>query len=289
MKAFPEKKSLIKLRNGNRIGYAIYGNKKNFPIFYFHGWPGSRFELKNIPLKKKNCFIIALERPGYGISNPISKFKILDWPKIVLEVANKLKIKKFSIIGVSGGAPFALACANTIKNKRLKSIAIVCALAPNKAKGMDKGRVGMLLNFGRKPFISWLIFNFLRVRLLNGNLEKSFNKWKNKISLPEIDLKLFTIDRGKRLMENFKEAVKHGTTGVHRDANLYSNYWGFKLKNIKKKIFVWHGDKDLTVPIITNKYYKKKLKNKKIFIKPNEGHFSICYNFMNDIIQQVSE
>ena len=289
MKSFPEKKSLIKLRNGNRIGYAIYGNKKNFPIFYFHGWPGSRFELKNIPLKKKKCFIIALERPGYGISDPISKFKILDWPKIVLEVANKLKIKKFSIIGVSGGAPFALACANTIKNKRLKSIAIVCALAPSKAKGMNKGRVGMLLNLGRKPFISWLIFNFLRVRLLNGNLEKSFNKWKNKISLPEIDLKLFTIDRGKRLMENFKEAVKNGTKGVHRDANLYSNYWGFKLKNIKKKIFVWHGDKDLTVPIITNKYYKKKLKNKEIFIKPNEGHFSICYNFMNDIIQQVSE
>ena len=289
MKAFPKKESLIKLRNGNKIGYAIYGNKKNFPIFYFHGWPGSRFELKNIPLKKKKCFIIALERPGYGISDPISKFKILDWPKIVLEVANKLKIKKFSIIGVSGGAPFALACANTIKNKRLKSIAIVCALAPNKAKGMDKGRVGMLLNFGRKPFISWLIFNFLRMRLLNGNLEKSFNKWKNKIPLPEIDLKLFTMDRGRRLMENFKEAVKHGITGVHRDANLYSNYWGFKLKNIKKKIFVWHGDKDLTVPIITNKYYKKKLKNKKIFIKPNEGHFSICYNFMNDIIQQVSE
>ena len=289
MKSFPEKKSLIKLRNGNNIGYAIYGNKKNFPIFYFHGWPGSRFELKNIPLKKKKCFIIALERPGYGISDPISKFKILDWPKIVLEVANKLKIKKFSIIGVSGGAPFALACANTIKNKRLKSIAIVCALAPSKAKGMNKGRVGMLLNLGRKPFISWLIFNFLRVRLLNGNLEKSFNKWKNKIPLPEIDLKLFTIDRGRRLMENFKEAVKHGITGVHRDANLYSNYWGFKLKNIKKKIFVWHGDKDLTVPIITNKYYKKKLKNKEIFIKPNEGHFSICYNFMNDIIQQVSE
>ena len=162
-------------------------------------------------------------------------------------------------------------------------------MAPSKAKGMNKDRVGMLLNLGRKPFISWLIFNFLRVRLLNRNLEKSFNKWKNKISLPEIDLNLFTIDRGRRLMENFKESVKHGITGVHRDANLYSNYWGFKLKNIKKKIFVWHGGKDLTVPIITNKYYKKKLKNKKIFIKPNEGHFSICYNFMNDIIQQVSE
>ena len=288
MKSFPEKKSLIKLRRGNHIGYAIYGNKKNFPIFYFHGWPGSRFELKNIPLKKKKCFVIALERPGYGISDPISNFKIIDWPKIILEVANKLKIKNFSIIGVSGGAPFALACANTIKNKRLKSIAIVCPLAPNKAKGMNKGRVGMLVNYGKKPFLSWLILNLLRTSLLNSNLEKSFNRLKNKIPLPKADLKLFTIDRGKRLIENFKEAVKHGTTGVHRDAHLYSNDWGFKLKNIKKKIFIWHGDKDLTVPIITNKYYKKKLKNKKIFIKSNEGHFSICYNFMNDIIQQVS-
>ena len=129
----------------------------------------------------------------------------------------------------------------------------------------------------------------LRTYLLNCNIKKSFNRLKNKIPLPKEDLKLFTIDRGKKLIENFKEAVKHGTAGVHKDICLYSNDWGFKLKNIKKKIFIWHGDKDLTVPIITNKYYKKKLKNKKIFIKINEGHFSICYNFMNDIIQKVSE
>jgi len=289
MKSFPEKKSLIKLRNGNKIGYSVYGNKKKFPIFYFHGWPGSRCELKSIPLKKKKCFIIALERPGYGISDPISNFKITDWPKIVLEVANKLKIKNFSIIGVSGGAPFALACANTIKSKILKSVAIVCGLAPHHVKGMNKGRVGMLLNYGKKTFISWLLINFLRMSLLNSNLEKNFYRWKNNTPLSKADLKLFTIDKGIKLMENFKEAVKYGTTGVHRDANLYSKDWGFKLKNIKRKIFVWHGDKDLTVPIITNKYYKKVLKNKKIFIKSNEGHFSICYNYMNDIIQQVSE
>ena len=180
MKSFPEKEFLINLRNGKKVGYAIYGNKKNFPIFYFHGWPGSRFELKNIPLKKEKCFIIALERPGYGISDPISNFKILDWPKIVLEVANKLKIKKFSIIGVSGGAPFALACANTIKNKRLKSIALVCPLAPSKAEGMNKGRIGVFINYGNKPFLSWLILNILRTYLLNCNFKKSFNRLKKK-------------------------------------------------------------------------------------------------------------
>ena len=288
MKTFPEKKSLIKLRNGINIGYAIYGNKKNFPIFYFHGWPGSRFELKNIPLKKRKCYLIALERPGYGISDPIPKFKILDWPKIILEVANKLKIKKFSIIGVSGGAPFALACAYSIKNNKLKSVAIVCGLAPREARGMDNGRVGLLLYYGKKPILSWFLLNFIRGRLLKSNLENNFLRWKKKIPLPESDSRLFTINRGIKLIKNFKEALKHGTAGVHREAQLYAKDWNFNIKDIKKKIFVWHGASDLTVPVIISEYYKMKLKNKEIFIKSNEGHFSICYNFMNDIIHQVS-
>ena len=288
MKSIPEKKSLIKLGNGFSVGYSIYGDKKNFPIFYFHGWPGSRFELKNIPLIKKKCYLIALERPGYGISDPIPKFTILDWPKIVTEVSEKLKIKRFSIIGVSGGAPFALACAHLINKKKLKSVAIVCGLGPSEAKGMHKGRVGLLLYYGKKPILSWFLLNFIRGRLLKRNLENNFVRWKKKIPLPTSDSKLFTLERGLKLMKNFKEALKYGITGVHRDAQLYSNDWNFKVKNIKKKIFVWHGTSDLTVPVSISQYYKSNLKNKEMFIKSNEGHFSICYNFMNDIIRQVS-
>ena len=61
MKFLPKKDSLIKLRNGTSIGYAIYGNKKKFPVFYFHGWPGSRLELRNIPLKKDVSAILKWE------------------------------------------------------------------------------------------------------------------------------------------------------------------------------------------------------------------------------------
>jgi len=288
MKSIQKKNSFLYLRNKKRIGYAVYGNPKNFPIFYFHGWPGSRFELKNVPLKKKSCYVIAIERPGYGLSDPILNFKILDWPKIVIEVANYFKIKKFSIIGVSGGAPFAMSCAYAIKRNRLKSVAIICGLAPHNAKGMDKGKVGLLLNYGKKPILSWILLTFIRYQLLNAKLEKSFIKLKNKIPLPKPDLKLFTFNRGVKLIKNFQYAVKYGITGVHRDARLYANDWNFDLKKIKKKIFIWHGIKDLTVPVVTSKFYNTKLKNNELFIKSNEGHFSICYNYMNDIIEQVS-
>ena len=66
--------------------------------------------------------------------------------------------RNFSIIGVSGGAPFASACGYSIKNKRLKYVAIVCGLAPHTAKGMDKGRIGLLIQLRKKPIVSWFLF-----------------------------------------------------------------------------------------------------------------------------------
>ena len=62
-------------------------------------------------------------------------------------------------------------------NKRLKKVAIVCGIAPHNAKGMNKGRIGMLLHYGKKPIVSWLLLNFLRTRMLNSNLEQSFYRW----------------------------------------------------------------------------------------------------------------
>ena len=61
MKKGFESKSSIKLNNGKRIGLAIYGETKLFPVFYFHGWPGSRLELENLPINKKNVILLPLK------------------------------------------------------------------------------------------------------------------------------------------------------------------------------------------------------------------------------------
>ena len=75
-------RSSIKLNNGKKIGLALYGNPNLFPVFYFHGWPGSRLELKNIPIVRKSIVAkkpikrgeqflednLTVKRPGMGIS-----------------------------------------------------------------------------------------------------------------------------------------------------------------------------------------------------------------------------
>lgn len=36
----------IKLQDGRVLGYAEYGSPEGLPVFYFHGFPGSRLDLK---------------------------------------------------------------------------------------------------------------------------------------------------------------------------------------------------------------------------------------------------
>ena len=58
--------------------------------------------------------LIGLDRPGIGRSDAKAGYRLLDWPDDVVEVADQLGIERFAVEGLSGGGPFALACAYTI-------------------------------------------------------------------------------------------------------------------------------------------------------------------------------
>lgn len=45
MKYVSRENNIIKLKDGRILGYAEYGNPDGKPLFSFHGWPSSRFQL----------------------------------------------------------------------------------------------------------------------------------------------------------------------------------------------------------------------------------------------------
>ncbi|MFH5800912.1 alpha/beta fold hydrolase [Haladaptatus sp. CMAA 1911] len=73
--------------------------------------------------------ILAPDRPGVGESDPILGRGLLDWPTDVVQLADELDVDEFAVIGVSGGGPYALACAYTIP-ERLTAVTIVSGVAP---------------------------------------------------------------------------------------------------------------------------------------------------------------
>src|SRR2546429_8369047 len=105
----PQNDKVISLIDGRTLGYAEYGDPNGKPVFFFHGLPGSRRQRHpddSIAIEL-GARIIAIDRPGYGLSDFQQGRKLLDWPDDVAPPAHSLKIHQIAAIGVSvGGAYF---------------------------------------------------------------------------------------------------------------------------------------------------------------------------------------
>ena len=132
----------IKLKDGRLLGYTEYGAREGKPVFYFHGFPGSRldwpFSDADDSATQLNARIIAVDRPGMGLSDFKPGRKILDWPDDVIELADALQVDHFGVLGISGGGPYATTCAYKIP-ERLTTTAIVSGMGPLEAPRIKEG------------------------------------------------------------------------------------------------------------------------------------------------------
>src|SRR4030042_1364722 len=110
---------IIQLRDGRRLGFADFGDPKGKPIFYFPGGLGSRLQVQPTDAQplKAGVRLIAVDRPGMGLSDFKRGRKIIDWPEDVRQLAEALALDQFAVMGVSAGGPYALACAYRIPER----------------------------------------------------------------------------------------------------------------------------------------------------------------------------
>lgn len=261
----------LELLDGRTLGYAEYGDSKGRPLFYFHGWPSSRFQGERFDdvAKKLRVRVISIDRPGYGLSTYYEGRTLLDFCDDVVFLADKLNIKKFSVVGVSGGGPFAAAMAYKIPN-RLQKVGIVVGLAPTWVPGILSGmsftgKIGWA-NYSKFPFLAHLgaKYHDLDAKYFSG----LFSKFEFRAKVDQAVLKSLK-DEAKR---NKKEAFKQGSKGAEKDLVLYTKDWGFRLEDIKAKVYLFYGDADKNVPIVMGKYYASHIKGAKLIVYPNEGH-----------------
>lgn len=85
-----------------------WGDPGGRPLLYFHGWPGSREgRLGGEAAKAKGVRMIALDRPGMGLSDYQLRRSLVDWPDDVIQVTAALGLDRFAMLGISTGTPYA--------------------------------------------------------------------------------------------------------------------------------------------------------------------------------------
>jgi len=224
----------IRLKGGRILGFAEYGDPKGKPLFYFHGWPASRLNaaIYDTLSKRLHIRIIAPDRPGFGLSDFQRDRTLLDWPGDVVSLADYLKIKKFAVMGVSGGGPYAADCAYKIPH-RLTKTGIVVGLGqirgPESVKGLLWiGKIGWL-NFGKHP---WLRKSSTYVQYLNCRY--NLFSWMNQYTWGKADRKQLSQPAlSNRLTETIRDAFRGGYRGPELDLKLYTTDWRFRLEDIR--------------------------------------------------------
>jgi len=257
------------------MGYAEYGSPNGFPVYLFHGNPGSRLCWGFMPGSPflPSIRIIAPDRPGYGLTE--LKTKALEkWPYDIIELADHLGINKFSVFAPSGGGPYALACAWKIPD-RLASVGIFGSVGPN----VPEATTGVI----RSLKLLWKISNPLYglVKLQMRIMAYLFRKNPVKFLLRLRDLELSEWDKQvfdrpeiqNLFIRDLAEAYKQNGVGSAYDTTIPAN-WPIPLDQIEMKVHVWQTKPDGLTGNMAG-YISEQLPYSELRVIPNAGHLWI--------------
>jgi len=286
----------LKLDDDRLLGYIETGDLKGKPLILFHGLHSSRLEAKCIEseMYTRGIRLICFDRPGMGLSTFQENRNVLDIVDDTIALIEHLGIKKFSVLGVSSGAKYALACAFKIP-QRLYSCNILSGASPMELLTDDMPKFNRFFITLIQYFPS-LIYSVYW--LLYGRLSRGVSRSEQFIAnitqvLDDVDKKLFDNKQVKQsLLDAFHESYAQGSKGVAYDASfdIQKSSWGFKLEEIDfKSIHFWHGGLDKGVPFSMTKQMIDKIPHATLKFYPHEGHLSLIFNQIDEVMDLLAK
>lgn len=279
----------LRLRDGRRLGVATYGAANGPAVVYCHGFPASRLEgaFAHEAGERIGARIIAFDRPGYGLSDFAPRRRIADWPADVIDAADSLGLERFAVLGVSGGAPYALACALS-HPERVTALGIVCGLGAASVENLRGFHAFARLSFALArfaPFLSHAINRplgfllrerpHLMVRLLAGTLPRCDRDVLRDPAVRE------------KLAASLREAFRQGAKGAAYELVLYARHHELPYASLRVPLHVFHGDLDTTVPVAVGRRLAQAIPECRAEFYPEEGHYSLPVRYMRQILERL--
>jgi pimeloyl-ACP methyl ester carboxylesterase len=281
----------LTLHDGRTLGYGEFGDPLGRPVILCHGLPASRLDgrLGDAAARRVGVRLVAPDRPGYGYSTFQAARRMVDWPLDVETLADHLGFDRFAVLGVSGGAPYAVACAARLGN-RVSAVGVVCGLGRVDTAGSTTGmrvfsRASLALA-RHAPRLSHLL-NCAIAPALRAN-----PAWITKLlaaTLPAPDAKILSDPEVLEMYSSsFREALRQGGRGAAVDLALHTRRWEADVQSIRAPFYLWHGEVDSTVPVSMGRKLASEVPGCRAMFLPDEGHFSLPVNRIEEILRTLS-
>ncbi|MDB6171397.1 MAG: alpha/beta hydrolase [Chthoniobacteraceae bacterium] len=279
------------LPSGLQIAVAEDGDPDGIPVFFFHGWPASRLQGAGFgpAARQLGLRIVSPDRPGIGLSSYQPKRALLDWPPVVREIARQLGFDRFRILAVSGGGPYALACAYALPE--LVERVVVVSGAPPLGPDVDPKALlpvyrWLLAIHRHQPAVLRQLFHLARPF---ATLRPP--RWIWPVILRFVPKEDRESLRDPAVFEGsfgcYKEAWRAGAHGVVSDAEIYGQSWGFAPQSIQVPVRLWHGKADASFSWHLAEALAAALPNCKTRFIEGEGHYSLPIRCSRAILEDL--
>jgi pimeloyl-ACP methyl ester carboxylesterase len=266
----------VRRGDGSVIAVEVVGEPDAAPVLFCHGLADSRLSAHAFAraAAELGLRIVAPDRPGTGGTDPRPLPRLVDWVEDAALVLDATAAGPAALLGVSGGGPFAAACAAAMPG-RVRSLTLVSALGEPgwPTRGMAPGERFSLEIARRTPaFGGWFLG---RLAWLERRSPRLFLRLATS-ELPDTDREALQ-QPGIRdpFLASYLEAFRRGDGGVAQDLRVLTRPWGFELGSIKVPAFIHHGDADNTVPPQHARLFAEAIPGARLQLHPGYGHFSI--------------
>lgn len=262
--------------DGRVIAVEVAGAADGTPVLLCHGLADSRLAARwfGPAARQLGLRVIAPDRPGSGGTDPRLLRTLADWTQEATSVLDALEIGSAALLGVSGGGPFAAACAARIPD-RVRSLTLVAPLGQPDwpTSGMAPGeRFSLALARHAPDFSGWSMSGLAALARQEPDLFLRLAA----TAQPDVDIRALQQPAMREsFLSCYLEAFSQGSRGVAQDLRVLTRPWGFELAAITAATRIHHGDADRTVPVVHARRYASAIPGAHLHIHPGQGHFSI--------------
>jgi pimeloyl-ACP methyl ester carboxylesterase len=275
----PRSEGRFYLPSGRRLGFAEFGDPSGDPVLWFHGTPGGR---RQFPLlgrraaEKLGLRVIVVGRPGTGLSDPHPYESVADWATDVAHVADALGAERLGVAGLSGGGPYALACAAVEPlASRVAAVAVLGGVVPSVGPdALATGAIELARRFApvlhmlRRPLAETV--NVLMVPLLPV---AHYACQVYATTTPEGDQRVLKDPEMEGMfIDDLVLVAKGRFQGIVDDARLFGRDWGFRFADVTAPVRWWHGDADNIVPLRDAQAAVELLPDAELILRHEESH-----------------
>jgi pimeloyl-ACP methyl ester carboxylesterase len=274
---------LFRTADGRVFEYLALGDPTGQPVVFLHGTPGTAGSA--VLLQDAACRhgvrLLSLSRPGYGATTTTAP-GLMSVAQDVGEVASGLGIEEFTVLGVSGGGPYALAAGATLKT-RVPHILVAAGPAPYHeiapqvlapedlealdllAKGDVVGAVAMVTAGVRRDFD---LLTELPVNEFQEAFSASFPPTEHYFDTrPDERTTVFT--------DAYRALARYD--GFVRDNLSWNGPWDFALADVVAPVLLSYGEADAMGIPSHGEWLAGRLPNATLTIHPNADHGEVCF------------